>query len=91
VDQVMVMTINPGWGGQQMIPRQLEKVRRLRSLLDEAGSPADLMIDGGVTAENASTCAAAGASILVCGSSVFRPGTTPASNLAGLRAAVGRD
>jgi ribulose-phosphate 3-epimerase len=90
VDQVMVMTINPGWGGQVMMPRQLDKVRRIRSLLDGAGSAADLMVDGGVTVENAGTCVAAGASILVCGSSVFRPGTTPGENLAALRAAAER-
>jgi ribulose-phosphate 3-epimerase len=90
VDQVMVMTINPGWGGQKMIPAQLEKVRRVRQQLDGLGSRADVMIDGGVKLENAAECAAAGASILVCGSSVFNADSSPGENLAGLRAAVGR-
>jgi len=88
VDQVMVMTINPGWGGQQMIPAQLEKVRRIRERLDAIKSSADLMIDGGVKLENAHACATAGASILVCGSSVFNAKSSPAENLAGLRAAL---
>jgi ribulose-phosphate 3-epimerase len=88
VDQVMVMTINPGWGGQQMMPRQLDKVRRIRGLLDSLGSPAELMIDGGVKAGNAAQCAAAGASVLVCGSSVFNPDASPAASLAALRGAL---
>lgn len=89
VDQVMVMTINPGWGGQQMIREQLDKVRRVRASLDAIGSGADIMIDGGVKRENAAECAAAGASILVCGSSVFNDRSEPADNLAALRAALG--
>ncbi len=88
VDQVMVMTINPGWGGQVMIPAQLEKVRRLRAAFDALGSHADIMIDGGVKTSNAAQCAAAGASILVCGSSVYGPGGSVAENLAGLRATL---
>ena len=78
----------PGWGGQAMIPAQLEKVRRLRTKLDAAGSNAELMIDGGVKAGNASACAAAGASVLVCGSSVFSTNHTPAEGLAALRRAL---
>jgi ribulose-phosphate 3-epimerase len=88
VDQVMVMTIDPGWGGQQMIPAQLEKVRRIRALLDSLGSDADLMIDGGVKAGNAAACVAAGANVLVCGSAVFNPDATPQASLAALRTAI---
>lgn len=87
-DQVMVMTINPGWGGQKLIPAQLEKVRRLRTLLDEDGHAARIEIDGGVKVENAATCAAAGADVLVCGSSVYNDRSSVAENLASLRAAV---
>jgi len=87
-DQVMVMTINPGWGGQQMIPAQLEKVRRIRSLLDAAGSRAEIEVDGGVNVGNAALCARAGASVLVCGSSVFNSAQTIPANLAALRAAL---
>lgn len=88
VDQVMVMTINPGWGGQQMIPRQLEKVSTIRRLLDDMGSPADIMIDGGVKAGNVAQCVAAGANILVCGSSVYNPNMSVAEGLAELRRAA---
>jgi ribulose-phosphate 3-epimerase len=87
-DQVMVMTINPGWGGQQMIPRQLEKVARIRKLLDAGGYRADIEIDGGVKVSNALQCAQAGASVLVCGSSVFNPDKSVAESVAALRAAL---
>jgi ribulose-phosphate 3-epimerase len=88
VDQVMVMTINPGWGGQQMMPGQLDKVARIRKLLDVGGYRADIEIDGGVKVGNAAMCAAAGASVLVCGSSVFNPEKSVAESVAALRAAL---
>ncbi len=88
VDQVMVMTINPGWGGQQMMASQLAKVRGLRSRLDSGGYTAELMVDGGVTVENAAACVAAGASVLVCGSSVFNAESSPGECLEGLRRAA---
>lgn len=87
-NQVMVMTINPGWGGQTLIPSQLEKVARLRALLDEGGHGARIEIDGGVKVENAAACAAAGADVLVCGSSVYNDRSSVAENLASLRAAL---
>lgn len=89
VDQVMVMTINPGWGGQEMLPPQLDKVRRVRAQLDGLSSAASIMVDGGVNAGNAARCVAAGASILVCGSSVFNTQRTPQESLAELRSALG--
>lgn len=85
VDQVMVMTINPGWGGQKMLPSQLDKVRRIRELLAAGGHRAEIMIDGGVKAENAAQCVAAGATRLVCGSSVFNTERSVAASLALLR------
>ncbi len=88
VDQVMVMTINPGWGGQTLIPAQLEKVARLRKRLDERGHRARIEIDGGVKVGNAASCAAAGADIIVCGSSVYNDRASVADNLAALRAAL---
>lgn len=90
VDQVMVMTINPGWGGQQMIERQLNKVARIRRMLDEGGFEADIEIDGGVKVSNAAACARAGANVLVCGSSVYNPDTPVAENLAALRQAIAK-
>jgi ribulose-phosphate 3-epimerase len=89
VDQVMVMTINPGWGGQQMIRRQLEKVAQIRRLLDAGGFAADIEIDGGVKVHNAAECARAGATVLVCGSSVYNAERSVAENLAELRRALG--
>jgi len=88
VDQVMVMAINPGWGGQQMLPLQLEKVTTIRRRLDAMGSPADVMIDGGVKAGNVAQCIAAGANVLVCGSSVYNPNMSVAESLAELRKAA---
>jgi ribulose-phosphate 3-epimerase len=87
-DQVMVMAINPGWGGQQMIPRQLEKVAALRKLINENGYAAEIEIDGGVRVSNAGLCTAAGANVLVCGSSVYNGESSVAANLAALRAAA---
>ncbi len=88
IDQVMVMTINPGWGGQKMIPYQLNKVKNLRERLDELGSSASLGIDGGVKTDNALACVRSGADVLVCGSSVFNKSSSVANNIAGLRFAI---
>ncbi len=87
-DQVMVMTINPGWGGQKLIPSQLGKTARLRALIDERGYRARIEIDGGVSIENVTSCASAGADALVCGSSVYNARGSVAGNLAALRAAL---
>lgn len=87
-DQVMVMTINPGWGGQQMIEGQLAKVTEIRRRLSAGGYAADLEIDGGVKVGNAARCVAAGANVLVCGSSVFNADASAAENLAALRRAL---
>jgi len=88
VDQVMVMTINPGWGGQKLIPSQLEKVRSIKDLLAARGLDVSIEIDGGVKPDNAARCVAAGGNILVCGSSVFNAEATPAENLARLRGSI---
>ena len=87
-DQIMVMTINPGWGGQRMIPSTLDKVRALKGMLDARNLDPDIEIDGGVKANNAAACAAAGATVLVCGSSVYNSESSPQQNLAALRAAL---
>ncbi len=89
LDQVMVMTINPGWGGQQMIPAQLDKVARIRAMLDAGGFPADIEIDGGVKTGNIAQCVHAGASVVVCGSSVYNATKPVAENIAELRRAAG--
>jgi ribulose-phosphate 3-epimerase len=72
VDLVLVMTVNPGFGGQKFLESQLDKVRRLRAMLDAAGNTKCIIeVDGGVTAKNASALGAAGAEALVAGSAVF--------------------
>lgn len=87
-DQIMVMLINPGWGGQKMLPSALDKVRDLKSMLDLRGLSPDVEVDGGVKAANADSCAQAGANILVCGSSVYNSEASPRENLAALRKAL---
>ncbi|MEX2245319.1 MAG: ribulose-phosphate 3-epimerase [Dehalococcoidia bacterium] len=89
-DQFMVMAINPGWGGQKMIPSMVEKVRRLREMLDARGLSTDIEVDGGVKTQNAASCAAAGASVLVCGSSVYNGEASPRENLRDLREALAK-
>ncbi|WP_235610287.1 ribulose-phosphate 3-epimerase [Deinococcus aerius] len=87
VDLVLVMSVNPGFGGQRFIPGSVERVRTLRRWLDEIGSAADVQVDGGVTAHNARALADAGATVLVAGSSVFGP-DGPEAGLARLREAL---
>ena len=87
-DQVIVMGVNPGWGGQAFIPSTLPKVERLRSLLDERGLAVVIEIDGGVKVGNAAVCAQAGAKVLVAGSSVFNDKASVAENMKALRQAL---
>jgi len=70
LDLVLVMSVNPGFGGQSFLHSQLDKVRRLRDMIGDR--PIDLEIDGGVNAETAPSCREAGANVLVAGSAVFR-------------------
>ncbi|HYM14852.1 MAG TPA: ribulose-phosphate 3-epimerase [Dehalococcoidia bacterium] len=86
-DQVMVMMINPGWGGQKLLPAMLDKVCRLKQMLDERGLSPDIEVDGGVKPNNAARCIEAGARVLVCGSSVFNSEASPRENLRDLRRA----
>ncbi len=71
VDLVLIMTVNPGFGGQQFIPHCLEKIARARGLLDKAGGHTVLEVDGGVKIDNAGEIVRAGADILVSGSAIF--------------------
>lgn len=71
-DMFLIMSVNPGFGGQKFIPYTLEKIRRLRSMLNEAGLNTDIQVDGGVTTANARDVIQAGANILVAGSAVFK-------------------
>jgi ribulose-phosphate 3-epimerase len=87
-DQIMVMAINPGWGGQKLIPSMIGKVLRLRAMLDERGLSPDIEVDGGVKAHNVAACMRAGANVLVCGSSVYNGDASPRENLRELRQAA---
>lgn len=82
VDLILVMSVNPGFGGQSFIESQIDKIRRIREMIGDR--PIDLEVDGGVTAENSGRIMAAGANVLVAGSAVFR---TPdyAGNIAAIR------
>ena len=74
VDQVLVMSVNPGFGGQTFIPRSESKIRAVRALLDAAGNAAPVSVDGGVDHANAGRIVAAGAGILVAGNAIFGGG-----------------
>lgn len=72
VDMVLIMTVNPGFGGQEMIPYTLNKVRSLRRLCRNRGVNLDIQIDGGVTLDNVRMCLEAGANVIVAGSAIYR-------------------
>jgi len=88
LDLALVMSVNPGFGGQSYIPSSTPKIARLRAMLDEIGSGAALEVDGGIKASNALEAVQAGATVLVAGSAVFGGPKTIAENLADLRAAI---
>ncbi len=88
VDLVLVMSVNPGFGGQTYLASSTNKIRRLRGMLDAIGSSADLEVDGGITAKNAAEVAAAGANVLVAGSAVFGGPRSIAENVVSLRKAI---
>jgi ribulose-phosphate 3-epimerase len=88
LDLVLIMSVNPGFGGQKFIPEALEKLRRVRRLIDDSGRSIRLEIDGGVTADNIGQIAAAGADTFVAGSAIF--GAQDYAGVIGkMRAAIG--
>jgi ribulose-phosphate 3-epimerase len=87
VDLILVMTVNPGFGGQAFIPSQLHKIRAIRQMI--GSRPIDLEVDGGINTETAPLVAEAGANVLVAGSGVFKGGAY-AQNIAAIRAAAMR-
>ncbi len=90
LDVLLVMTVNPGFGGQRMIPATVDKVRRARAWVDAVGSTIELEVDGGVTLETAPQVVRAGAETLVAGRAIFGSHGTVAANLAALRRAATR-
>jgi ribulose-phosphate 3-epimerase len=86
IDLVLVMSVNPGFGGQSFIESQLKKIEAIRSRIDKLGKPIDLEVDGGIDAETAPRAIAAGADALVAGTATFRGGPAHyAANIAALR------
>lgn len=88
LDLILLMTVNPGFGGQAFIPSVVEKVRRIKAMIGKR--PIDIEIDGGVTPETAPLVTAAGANVLVAGSAVFKGGTRDsyAANISAIRNSV---
>ena len=87
VDHVLVMSVNPGFGGQTFIPRSESKIRAVRALLDRQGNAAPIEVDGGVDTSNAARLVEAGVTILVAGTSIFGTGD-PERAVRDLRAAA---
>ena len=89
LDQALVMTVNPGFGGQAFIESMLSKVSRVRALIDERGLSTDLQVDGGVSASTAASVVQAGANVLVAGSAVYNDSMSVAEGIATIRACAG--
>ncbi len=88
IDLVLVMTVNPGFGGQSFLDSQLKKIERIRAMIDSTGRDIDLEVDGGVDHATAPLCLAAGADALVAGTATFKGGAGAyAANIAALRGA----
>ena len=88
LDLILIMSVNPGFGGQKFIPGTLEKLRQVRRLIDDSGRTIRLEVDGGVTADNIGAIAAAGADTFVAGSAIFHAKDYRAE-IAAMRQAIG--
>jgi ribulose-phosphate 3-epimerase len=87
-DLIQIMTVNPGWGGQPFLHSQLDKIRRLRRMLDERGLDTPVAVDGGISPATAPLVVSAGAMVLIAGSSIYNDRASVAENVAALRASV---
>ncbi|HET9015951.1 MAG TPA: ribulose-phosphate 3-epimerase [Thermomicrobiaceae bacterium] len=87
-DLVLVMSVNPGFGGQEFIPSALSRVTRLRRMIDDSGASALIEVDGGIKASNVRRVVEAGADVIVAGSAVFAPEHSVSEGVAALRAAL---
>lgn len=88
VDLLLIMSVNPGFGGQQYIPGSTDKIRRARKILDAIGSTAVLEVDGGIKPGNAAEITAVGANVLVAGSAIFGGEQSITTNIAAFKAAL---
>ena len=86
LDQALVMTVNPGFGGQAFIESMLGKIRRVRVMIDERGLETDLQVDGGISDSTAASVVSAGANVLVAGSAVYNDRMSVADGIAAIRA-----
>ncbi len=88
VDLILLMTVNPGFGGQAFIPAMVEKIKRVKTMI--GNRPIDIEVDGGIAPQTAATVVAAGANVLVAGSAVFKGGDSAAyrANIAAIRKAA---
>jgi ribulose-phosphate 3-epimerase len=89
-EMVLLMTVNPGFGGQSFIPGMLDKIRRTKTLLDETGSKAQIQVDGGIYSETIKDCYQAGARNFVAGSAIFRHPDGIAAGIHALRTELGQ-
>jgi ribulose-phosphate 3-epimerase len=89
VDQVLVMTVNPGFGGQSYIPTMTDKIRRLARMITESGAHAEIEVDGGIDTETAPEVVAAGARVLVAGTAVYNCAGGVGAGIRQLRGAIG--
>jgi ribulose-phosphate 3-epimerase len=89
LDVIIVMSVNPGFGGQVFLPEVLPKVRQLRQMIKDSGRAIDLEIDGGVNTETAPTCVQAGVNILIAGSSVYNSKFSVKAGIDALKKAIG--
>jgi len=87
-DLIQVMTVNPGWGGQAFLHSQLDKIRRLRHMLDGRGLSVPIAVDGGIDTTTAPLVVSAGARVLVAGSSIYNDAAAVAENVAALRKSI---
>lgn len=87
-DLALVMTINPGFGGQKLIPHTLDKVAAVRAEIDRRGLATEIEVDGGVDASNAGDCVAAGATVLVAGTAVFGHSDGPSAGVQAILASL---
>jgi ribulose-phosphate 3-epimerase len=89
VDEVLIMSVNPGFGGQTYIPESASRITRLRHMLDAQGlTQVDIAVDGGIKSENIAQVVAAGANIVVVGSGIYNQSASIAENVAALRRAI---
>jgi len=87
-DSVLIMTVNPGFGGQDFIETMVDKIRRTKALLDRTGSQASIQVDGGISSETIKACYEAGATNFIAGSSIFRHEDGIAAGIKALRDAI---